>query len=97
MIIRLIQKVTIVNPNGERKLPLFLEINMYLKALIKHDKRRILDKYKTFSSAADDSSNCPAHRRLMANMRDRMLLNSKERNIIDRWLCGHINDEGENI
>jgi hypothetical protein len=70
---------------------------MYLKALRKHDNRRIINKYKNFDSAADDSSNCPAHRQLMADMRDRMVLDHREGTIINFWLCGRINDEGENI
>lgn len=95
MIIRFIQKVTIVNPNGERKLPPFLETDMYLYK--KHDKRRILNKYKNFANAADNSSNCPAHRFLMRGEQIRMLRNLRERIIIDQWENGRINDEGEDI
>jgi len=69
--------------------------NMYLYK--KHEKRRILNKYKNFANAADNSSNCPAHRFLMRGEQIRMLRNLRERIIIDQWENGRINDEGEDI
>ena len=69
---------------------------MYLKALKHHKERKVIDQYKNFDDAASNPSNCPAHRRLMADMRDRMETDEGETGwIINYWLKGRINDEGE--
>mgnify|MGYP003131300324 CR=1 FL=1 len=71
---------------------------MYLKALEYHNKRKIINQYKTFDDASSNPTYCPAHRQLMANMRDRMQNDGGEvGRIINYWLKSRINDKGENI
>ena len=67
---------------------------MHLKSLKHHNEQRIIAQYLRFDKASSDPSNCPAHRQLMTNMRDRMETDEGETGwIVALYIKGYIQDE----